>query len=252
MAGVWEAFFPFIFMETFSTLVMLLLQHMCSQRNCFYTFLSSLSTLTFQLLCFFSFLKCSYFCLLSFYHTFSFMTSQGNWSPFLSSSSPLTFYLFCLFSFLNIHLSSLSPAAAFIMQQVTSHILLVNQFFDLAGFSGFFVRSPERTSVLDRVVAHRLPRASTVRWDFHICAINTVLSTKVTESSVMKPSGKFELNTVREVGGFVRLLEDDIFSFFLKVFHCIPPVDIFFSQLQKQTINSVFVQGIMQQFTQFF
>ena len=71
----------------------------CSQRNCFYTFLSSLS--------------------------------------------PLNFQLFCLFSFLNIHLSSLSPAAAFIVQQVTSHILLVNPFFsDLAGFSGFFFNLP--------------------------------------------------------------------------------------------------------------
>ena len=60
---------------------------------------------------------------------------------------------------------------AFIMQ----HTPLVNQFFsDLAGFSGFFSRSPKRTSVLDRVVAHRLPRASTVRWNFHLCAVNTV------------------------------------------------------------------------------
>ena len=62
-----------------------------------------------------------------------------------------------------------------IMQQVTSHISGVSQFFsDLAGFSTFFSRSPKRTSVLDRVVAHRLPRVSTVRWNFHSYIVNTV------------------------------------------------------------------------------
>ena len=79
------------------------------------------------------------------------------------------------------------------------------------------------------------------------------LSTKVTSSSVLKPSVEFEPTTLRKAGGFVRLLDDDTFSFFLKLFHCIMPhVDILFSQLQKRTINSVFVRGIMQQFTQFF
>ena len=79
------------------------------------------------------------------------------------------------------------------------------------------------------------------------------LSTKVTSSSVLKPSGEFEPTTLREAWGFVQLLDDDTFSFFLKLFHCIMPrVDIFFSQLQKRTIDSVFVWGIMQQYTQFF
>ena len=94
----------------------------------------------------------------------------------LSSFSPLTFWLFCLFSFLNIHLSS---SSAVIMQQVTSHIPWVNQIFsDLAGFFGYFSRSPKRTSMLDRVDAHRRPRASTVRWNFHIHAVNTVFEHK--------------------------------------------------------------------------
>ena len=151
----------------------------------------------------------------------------------LSSFSALTSQLFCLFSFLNIHLSS---SSAFIMQQVTSHIPLVNLFFSgLVGFSGFFSTSPKRTSLLERVVVHRLPRASTVRSDF----------TKVTSSShhVLNLSGEFELTTMQEAVGFVRLLDDDTLSFLLKLFHCImPPVDIFFSQLQKRTINSVFVR----------
>ena len=94
----------------------------------------------------------------------------------LGSVSPLTFQLFCFFSFLNIHLSR---SSAFIMQQVTSHTPLVNQYFsDLAGFSGYFSGSPKRTSMLDRVVAHRHPRASTVRWNLHIHAVNTVFEHK--------------------------------------------------------------------------
>ncbi|XP_073337216.1 zinc finger MYM-type protein 1-like [Pagrus major] len=141
-----------------------------------------------------------------------------------------------------------------IMQQVTSHIPKVSNFFsDLAGFSGFFSRSPKRTSVLDRVVAHRLPRASTVRWNFHSRAVNTVFEHKedlLQCFETIRDSGEFDPTTVREAGGFVRLLEDDHFSFFLKLFHLIMPhVNILYSQLQKRTIDSVFVQGIMQQFT---
>ena len=49
---------------------------------------------------------------------------------------------------------------------------------DLAGFVGYFSRSPKRTSMLDRVVAHRHPRASAVRWNLHIHAMNTVFEHK--------------------------------------------------------------------------
>ncbi|CAL9687151.1 unnamed protein product [Knipowitschia caucasica] len=141
-----------------------------------------------------------------------------------------------------------------IMQQVTSHIPKVSHFFsDLAGFSSFFSRSPKRTSVLDRVVAHRLSRASTVRWNFHIRAVNTIFEHKEDLLQCfgnIRDSGELDPTTVREAGGFVRLLEDDSFSFFLNLFHLIMPhVDILYSQLQKRTIDSVFVQGIMQKFT---
>ena len=49
----------------------------------------------------------------------------------------------------------------------------------------------------------------------------------------IRDSGEFDLTTMREAGGFVMLVEDDSFSFLLNVFHSImPPVDIFYSQLQ--------------------
>ena len=47
------------------------------------------------------------------------------------------------------------------------------------------------------------------------------LSTQLTSSSVLKPSGEFEPTTLGEAGGFVRLLDDDTFSLFLKIFNCI-------------------------------
>ncbi|XP_051813228.1 uncharacterized protein LOC127536546 [Acanthochromis polyacanthus] len=141
-----------------------------------------------------------------------------------------------------------------IMQQVTSRIPKVGPFFsDLAGFSGFFSRSPKRTSVLDRVVAHRLPRASTVRWNFHSRAVNTVFEHKddlLQCFETIRDSGDFDPTTVHEAGGFVRLLEDATFCFFLELFHHIMPhVDMLYSQLQKRSIDSVFVHRVMQQFT---
>ncbi|XP_013882550.1 zinc finger MYM-type protein 1 [Austrofundulus limnaeus] len=141
-----------------------------------------------------------------------------------------------------------------IMQQVTSHIPEVSQFFsDLAGFSAFFSRSPKRRSVLDKVMARRLPGACSVGWDVHSPAVNTVFEHKddlLQCFQTIRDSEEFDPTTVREAGGFVRLLEDDAFSFFLKLFHLIMPhVDILSSQLQKRTIDSVFVHSVMQQFT---
>ncbi|KAK5885972.1 hypothetical protein CesoFtcFv8_017055 [Champsocephalus esox] len=141
-----------------------------------------------------------------------------------------------------------------IMQQVTSHITRVRQFFsDLGGISGFFARSPKRTNVLDKVVAHRLPRACTVRWNFHSCTVKTVFEHKddlLQCFETIRDSGEFDPNTTREAGGFVRILEDDTFRFFLELFHRIMPhVDVLYNQLQKRTVNSVFVQAIMQEFT---
>lgn len=134
-----------------------------------------------------------------------------------------------------------------IMPQVTSHISRVSQFFsDLAGLSSFFSKYPKRTNVLDRVVAHRLTRASTVRWNFHSHAVNTVFEHKddlLQCSETIRDSGEFNPTTMREAGGFVKLLEDDHFSF-LELFHCtMPHVDI------QPAPEAVFVQGIMQQLT---
>lgn len=140
-----------------------------------------------------------------------------------------------------------------VMQQVTSHIPEVSHFFsDLAGFSAFFSRSPNRIAVLDRVVAHRLPRTSSVRWNFDSRAVNTVFENKedlLRCFEIIRDSGDFDATTLREAGAFVRLLEDERFSFFLKLFHLIMPhVDMLYKKLQSPIIDSDFVKNIMQQF----
>lgn len=141
-----------------------------------------------------------------------------------------------------------------IMQQATSHIPRIGTFFsDLAGFSAFFSRSPKRTTVLDQVVAHRLPRASPTRWNFHSRAVNTVYEHKddlLLCFQTIRDSGDFDPPTVREAGGFVRMLEDEAFCFFLALFHKIMPnVDMLFNQLQKRNIDPVFIKALVQSFT---
>ena len=141
-----------------------------------------------------------------------------------------------------------------IMQQATSRIPRVNTFFsDLGGFAAFFSRSFKRTAVLDQVVAHGLPGTSTTRWNFHNRAVNTVYEHKdelLTCFQTIRDSANFDPLTVGEAGGFVRMLEDEDFSFFLTLFHKIMPhVDMLFNQLQKRNIDSVFITGVIQRFT---
>ncbi|KAL0994843.1 hypothetical protein UPYG_G00127960 [Umbra pygmaea] len=48
----------------------------------------------------------------------------------------------------------------------------------------------------------------------------------------------------------MRMLEDEVFCFFLALFHKIMPhVDMLFNHLQKRNIDSVFIAGITQRFT---
>ncbi|XP_075965760.1 histone-lysine N-methyltransferase SETDB1-B isoform X3 [Anarhichas minor] len=141
-----------------------------------------------------------------------------------------------------------------IMQQAASHNPRIRTFFsDLGGFSAFFSGSPKRTTVLDLVVANRLPSASTTRWNFHSHAVNTVHEHKddlLKCFQTIRDSGNFDPLTVREAGGFVRMLEDETFCFFLALFHRIMPnVDMLFNQLQTRNINRVFIEALVQRFT---
>ena len=141
-----------------------------------------------------------------------------------------------------------------IMQQATSQVPAVRVFFsDLNGISSFFSRSPKRTTILDQVVARRLPRASATRWNFNSRVVNTVyenLDDLIMCFEAIRTDGSFDCTTVREASGYLRMLQDDDFKFFLHLFHQIMPhVDIMYQQLQKKDIDAVFIKRALQSFT---
>ncbi|PIO40459.1 hypothetical protein AB205_0140610 [Aquarana catesbeiana] len=141
------------------------------------------------------------------------------------------------------------------MQQATSQMPKVRLFFaNLGGFASFFARSPKRTDVLDKVVAHRLPTSSSVRWNFHSRAVNTVFEHRedlIRCFETMRDSGDFDLVTMREAAGFAMLLKDQDFKYVLTLFHNIMPhVDLLYAKLQKKDIDSVHIKGSIQQFQQ--
>lgn len=140
-----------------------------------------------------------------------------------------------------------------IMQQATSHICRIKIFFsDIGGFSTFFSKSPKRTSVLEEVLAHRLPSTSNVRWNFHSRVINTVFEHR--EALILcferiRDCGNFDPNTMREAGALAMLLEDADFKFFLELFHLIMPhVDILYAKLQKKNVDSVHIKRSIEHF----
>lgn len=141
-----------------------------------------------------------------------------------------------------------------IMEQATSHITPVSIFFsDLSGISAFFSRSPKRTSILDQIVARRLPRASSTRWNFNSRIVNTVHENRddlIECFEFIKTSGSFDMPSVREASGYVRMLKDGDFNFFLWLFHKIMPhVDILYQRLQKRDIDAVFIRHALQSFS---
>lgn len=140
-----------------------------------------------------------------------------------------------------------------VMQQATSHITQISHFFsDNGGFSSFFTKSCKRTAVLDEVVAHRLPSASATRWNFNSRVVNTVYEHKadlVKCFQTIRNRDEFDGPTKREAGGYLRMLEDDAFCFYLALFHKIMPhVDMLYNQLQKRNIDYVYISGIIQRF----
>lgn len=140
------------------------------------------------------------------------------------------------------------------MQQATSHIPKISHFFsDLWGFYAFFSKSFKQTAVLDEVVAHRLPGVSATRRNFNSRAVNTVYERKdhlVKSFQTIRNRGDFDSSAKREAAHCERMLEDEAFCFFLSLFHKIMPhVDMLYNQLQKRNIDSVYIAGITQRFT---
>ncbi|XP_071371696.1 zinc finger MYM-type protein 1-like [Centroberyx affinis] len=63
-------------------------------------------------------------------------------------------------------------------------------------------------------------------------------------------ASSFDSTAVREASGFLRMLQDDDFKFFLQLFHQIMPhVDMMYQQLQKKDIDTVLIKRALQSFT---
>ncbi|KAK0152291.1 Zinc finger MYM-type protein 1 [Merluccius polli] len=87
--------------------------------------------------------------------------------------------------------------------------------------------------------------------NFHSRAVNTVFEHR--EDLIecfrrIRSSSDFDDKSIKEAGGYIRLLEDPDFNFLLKLFHHIMPhVDFLSAKLQKRNIDSVHINGCIQQ-----
>ncbi|VVC40495.1 Domain of unknown function DUF4371 [Cinara cedri] len=95
-------------------------------------------------------------------------------------------------------------------------------FSNLTDITNFFLNSPQWVTVLDKIVKYRVPRSSNTRWNF---------------------------KTINQVGALNRMLNDDKFIFWLRVFHSLMPhVNILYNQLQKQTMDPVELSKVIFRF----
>lgn len=134
-----------------------------------------------------------------------------------------------------------------VVRQATSHIPGIGAFFaDLGGFSAFFSGAPERAAALGGMHA--------TRWDFHGRAVDTVYEHRAELLEccrAIRDCGNFDPSTVRGAGGLEKMLEDEDFVFFLGLFHRIMPhVDMLSNQLQKKDIDPVFIEALVEKFTE--
>ena len=135
-----------------------------------------------------------------------------------------------------------------VMQQATSHIPQISHFFtDMGGINFFFLKIEQENC--------------STRWDGGTLTSKCIVNTSelqhslwaqddlVNCSQTIRNSEAFDGHTKREAGGYVRMLEDEAFYFFLALLHKIMPhVDMLYNQLQKRNIDAVFIAGITQIF----
>ncbi|XP_010864295.2 zinc finger MYM-type protein 1-like [Esox lucius] len=141
-----------------------------------------------------------------------------------------------------------------VMQKAASAVQRARVFFsDLSGFSTFFWQSQKRIDVLNRTVTSRLPRAPQTRLNFQSRPVNVVFEHKdhlLECFQTIQSSEDFDNITIREATGFVRMLQDKEFLFFLELFHHIMRlVDILSAQLDDRHIEASQAQEAVKDFT---
>lgn len=139
-----------------------------------------------------------------------------------------------------------------IMKHVTSSIKSVRVFFaNLSGIPTFFSRSPQRLTILDKYVTVRIPRSSNTRWKFNSRTVNTVFEYKdqlikcFEEFLTLRTTDK----TIQASTGFLSLLKNETFIFWLELFHkIIPHVETLYNQMQSTTIDANKIQTALTEF----
>ncbi|XP_053140774.1 zinc finger MYM-type protein 1-like [Hemicordylus capensis] len=133
-----------------------------------------------------------------------------------------------------------------VMQKAASQIKEVRIFFsDLSAFSAFFVCSAKRKAALEAVVKRRLLKSSQTCWHFNIQTVSVVFEKRLELIECFKEirTWEFDRSAVREARGFLQMLEDGEFLYFLSLFHRVMlHVDILHSQLQATAAGFVAVR----------
>jgi hypothetical protein len=132
-----------------------------------------------------------------------------------------------------------------VLSQSVSFIKPVKIFFtSLSGFGTFFSKSAKRTEALDSEVKKRFPSVAPTRWNCQSRLLETVQYNKTVTDNlfiyIIENDNEWDSETVSSVRGFLTLLRDLDFNFFLGMFSSIfPHSDSLFQILQSKTCDIV-------------
>lgn len=126
-------------------------------------------------------------------------------------------------------------------------------FANLQGICTFFSNSSQRTAILDEIVKRRLPRSIQTRWNFQSRSVNTVFENREELIECMKAilenQHACSNNTILQASGFIEILRNNNFVFWLTFFHkAMPFVDVLYNQLQKREIDPAWVKMQLESF----
>jgi hypothetical protein len=138
-----------------------------------------------------------------------------------------------------------------IMKHVTSSIQSVRIFFmDISGIPTFFSQSPKRLEVLKKHMPASIPRPSNTRWNFNIRTVNSVFENKEQLINCFTEMVTFQKDkTFDKAKGYLALLKNETFLFWLQLFHkIVPHVEVLYNQMQSRNIDATIIQQAIKSF----
>jgi hypothetical protein len=133
-----------------------------------------------------------------------------------------------------------------VLSQSVRFIKPVKIFFtSLSGFGTFFSKSTKRTEALDSEVMNRFPSVFPTRWNYQSRLVGKVQYHKTDIEnlfiSIIENGNEWASETVSSARGFLTLLRDFEFNFFVGMFSSIfPHSDSLFQILQFKTCDRVY------------